>query len=200
MITLNSNAQQQYNSIPEWDHNAEDLFFEVSEALTIADILEKYTATRPNRYHRVPCPIHRGKHQNFSYNDKFFMCFKCGASGDVIELAKELNSCKNRYAAAKMLDADFGLGLLQNNRKSLQRHLEIEKLRIERERQRWLEQKEKQHFRNLILMRNAADIIIKRSAPTNEDEDFPEIFCKAIDFRTRIVAQIEEIIEGNLSC
>ena len=198
MIKLDSNAQQVYNSIPNWRYDTRDLYFEVCERLTIVDVFEKYTSARGNRYRRIPCPIHNGKNLNFSYNDKYYTCFKCGASGDVISLAKELCGCENRFYAAKMLDADFGLGLLQNNKKSLAQHLAIEQRRIKRQQEEYERKKAKMHFQHLMLMREAADLIIEGSAPTDPDAPFPEVFSNAINFRTRIQAEIEDIIEVSL--
>lgn len=200
MITLNNNSLEKYNSIPDWRLDARDLYFEIKDSLTIADVLQKYTNVRPNRYKRVACPIHGGRNLNFSYTDRVYTCFKCEASGDVIQLAKELNNCDTRFQATKMLDADFNLGLFQNNTKSLQRHLELEQKRVQLQRERWLREQEELKFKRLMIMRDACDIIIKNSAPENEDDEFPDVFCKAIDFRTRIEAQLQDYIEEHLTC
>lgn len=59
---------------------------------------------------RIPCPIHHGKNNNFSYNDRAFRCFSCGASGSVIDLVMQLFDMSFSDAVRKM-DADFNLGL-----------------------------------------------------------------------------------------
>lgn len=36
-------------------------------------------------WRRIRCPIHHGTDKNFSYNDKGFLCWVCGAKGDTIK-------------------------------------------------------------------------------------------------------------------
>ena len=61
----------------------------IIELITIKDVLEKYNFSI-GKYGRVPCPIHNGKKNNFSYNNKLFQCWSCNAKGNVISLVMQL--------------------------------------------------------------------------------------------------------------
>lgn len=57
---------------------------------------------------RCPCPIHGGDNNNFSYDDRRFYCFTCGAKGDVISFVEQLFSLPFSEAVDK-LARDFGI-------------------------------------------------------------------------------------------
>ncbi len=73
----------------------------IINALTIEDVLRMYGyGTSPKG--RIPCPIHKGQHNNFCYTDKVYHCWSCGAKGDLITLAMELNGITFSQAIAKL--------------------------------------------------------------------------------------------------
>lgn len=94
----------------------------IINALTIEDVLRMYGyGTSPKG--RIPCPIHKGKHNNFCYTEKVYHCWSCGAKGDLITLAMELNGITFPQAITK-LNYDFSLGIV-NKKPSLRERQEI---------------------------------------------------------------------------
>ena len=59
---------------------------------------------------RIPCPLHNGSDRNMSLQDRFFHCFVCNESGDVIKLVMHLFDCSYQDAIKRIND-DFRLGL-----------------------------------------------------------------------------------------
>ena len=59
---------------------------------------------------RIPCPLHNGKDNNFSYKDHYFKCFVCGRGGSVIDFVMELFGINYRQAVLR-INQDFSLGL-----------------------------------------------------------------------------------------
>ena len=81
----------------------------IKDMLTIRDVLVRYGYSE-GKHGRAPCPLHHGKGLNFSYTDKVFHCFVCGAGGDVIRLVQDLHGIGFRQALVK-INSDFSLGL-----------------------------------------------------------------------------------------
>ena len=82
----------------------------IKEKLTMDDIVGGYFPNPPPRYRRIPCPLHGGKNYNFSYNNRFYKCYVCGASGDIISLVSKYFKLDFKSTIEKLND-DFGLGL-----------------------------------------------------------------------------------------
>lgn len=93
--------------LASWDEIAES----IRSSVTMWDVLAMYRSDLQPRGRRVPCPIHNGKDYNFSFTDKGYKCFVCGASGDVIAFVKEVCELSTRADAMKRINKDFGLGL-----------------------------------------------------------------------------------------
>lgn len=108
---------------------------QATENITITDILHKY-GYEPSNRGRIPCPIHHGKNNNFSYTDKLFYCFKCHASGDVIDLVAQLYNLNFKDALRK-IGNDFGLSETRFTYRDKMKQRESER---ERERQRQIKQ------------------------------------------------------------
>lgn len=83
----------------------------IRESVTIGDALTVYAPGTPRKHHRCPCPIHNGKDYNFSYTQNGYICFVCGASGDVISLVKEVCELSTRQEAMRKICEDFHLGV-----------------------------------------------------------------------------------------
>jgi predicted P-loop ATPase len=75
------------------------------------DVLEFYCPSTPRQHHRCPCPIHNGKDYNFSYMDKGYKCFSCGAKGDVITFVQTICEYEYRSDAMRRINSDFRLDL-----------------------------------------------------------------------------------------
>lgn len=57
----------------------------------------------------VCCPFHEDRHPSMKLNERYFYCFGCGATGDVIDLVARLFDLSS-YGAAQKLAQDFGIG------------------------------------------------------------------------------------------
>lgn len=82
----------------------------IKDRVTMENIVGGYFPNPPPRYNRIPCPLHGGEKFNFSYNKKYFKCFVCGATGDVISLVMQYFNLDFKQALQK-LNADFNVGL-----------------------------------------------------------------------------------------
>ena len=96
---------------PERRASWEDLARAVQDAVSMEDVLDMYCPSTPRRNHRCPCPLHNGKDYNFSYYNRYYKCFVCGASGDVIAFVKEYCETATRADAIRKINADFRLNL-----------------------------------------------------------------------------------------
>ena len=59
---------------------------------------------------RIPCPLHNGKDNNFSYKDHYFKCFVCGRGGSVIDFVMALFGINYQQAILR-INQDFSLGI-----------------------------------------------------------------------------------------
>lgn len=81
----------------------------IKQLITMEDVLCHYGfPTSING--RIPCPLHNGKDNNFSYKDHYFKCFVCGRGGSVIDFVMELFDINYRQALLR-INQDFSLGL-----------------------------------------------------------------------------------------
>ena len=92
---------------------------EIKARVKISDALFMYGySTSPNSKKRIPCPLHNGKDNNFSFTDKIYHCWVCGEHGDVISLVRKLYGMSFAEACVK-INLDFGLGLPCGEKMSL---------------------------------------------------------------------------------
>lgn len=80
----------------------------IESHVTIPDVLALHGA-RPTRA-RCKCPIHNGQRDSFSFTDKVYHCFTCGASGGVIQLEASLDGT-DLDTACHTLAKQFGLNI-----------------------------------------------------------------------------------------
>lgn len=81
----------------------------IKDRLTMPEILNMY-GFDTSRRKRIPCPLHNGDDDNFSYKDDFFKCFSCGEYGDVITFVQKYFSIGFQNAIVK-INEDFSLNL-----------------------------------------------------------------------------------------
>lgn len=81
----------------------------VKDCVTVPMLLERY-GVKVGRGGRCACPIHHGKDANMAVKDRWFRCYRCGASGTVIDLQMALSGA-DFTAAVRELDGLFGLNL-----------------------------------------------------------------------------------------
>jgi hypothetical protein len=83
--------------------------------LSMARAVNFYAGLKPDRYGRLPCPIHHGANNNFkiyekSFEGDAFYCFTCKAHGSVIDLVRQMFGL-GYIEAMKKIDKDFGFRL-----------------------------------------------------------------------------------------
>ena len=79
---------------------------------------ERVTALEAARYYgleidshgRALCPFHPDKHPSMTFKGGRYRCWACGASGDAVDLVRELCSC-TYMEALQRLNQDFALNL-----------------------------------------------------------------------------------------
>lgn len=81
----------------------------VKDRVTVPMLLERY-GVKARRDGRCPCPIHHGKNPNMAVKDKWFRCYRCGASGTVVDLQMALSG-SDFASAVRQLDSMFSLNL-----------------------------------------------------------------------------------------
>ena len=65
------------------------LFELVKQNISVPDAAEHYEL-QVNRNGMCSCPFHEDRHPSMKLNEKYFYCFGCGATGDVIDLVARL--------------------------------------------------------------------------------------------------------------
>ena len=83
------------------------LFELVKQNICVPDAAEHY-GLQVNRNGMCRCPFHEDRHPSMKLNERYFYCFGCGATGDVIDLVARLFGL-NSYEAAQKLSQDFGI-------------------------------------------------------------------------------------------
>ena len=83
------------------------LFELVKQTIHVRDAAEHY-GLQVNRSGMCRCPFHDDRYPSMKLNEKYFYCFGCGATGDVIDLVARLFGL-NSYEAAQKLAQDFGI-------------------------------------------------------------------------------------------
>ena len=84
------------------------LFELVKQNICVPDAAEHY-GLQVSRNGMCSCPFHEDRHPSMKLNERYFYCFGCGATGDVIDLVARLFDLSS-YEAAQKLAQDFGIG------------------------------------------------------------------------------------------
>ena len=83
------------------------LFELVKQNICVPDAAEHY-GLQVNRNGMCSCPFHEDRHPSMKLNERYFYCFGCGATGDVIDLVARLFDLRS-FEAAQKLAQDFGI-------------------------------------------------------------------------------------------
>ena len=86
-----------------------DKFRMIRQQVTCRQVLEDKGTILKNG--RCPCPIHHGTHLSFKvYDDGYYYCHKCHASGDVTSLVAKLENLSMSEAANWLIER-YGLNI-----------------------------------------------------------------------------------------
>ncbi|MBM6939852.1 DNA primase, partial [Pseudoflavonifractor phocaeensis] len=77
------------------------LFELVKQNICVPDAAEHY-GLQVNRNGMCSCPFHEDRHPSMKLNERYFYCFGCGATGDVIDLVARLFDLSSYEAAQKL--------------------------------------------------------------------------------------------------
>lgn len=83
------------------------LFELVKQTIQVRDAAEHY-GLQINHSGMCRCPFHEDRHPSMKLNERYFYCFGCGATGDVIDLVARLFGLSS-FEAAQKLAQDFGI-------------------------------------------------------------------------------------------
>ena len=166
----------------------------IKQSVTMPDVLAMY-GFNPGRYNRIPCPIHNGVKRNFAYKEHGFVCYVCGATGDVISFVENLFGLSFKDACRK-LDQDFNLGLNVGGTLDAEKQAEAERvsmmLRAKRER-REAERKRVQEAYHAALDRWVElDMAIRNGKPRTPYDDLTEQYAYAVKHIDAAGAELDE--------
>ena len=75
----------------------------IKERLNIVDLLSTYIKLeKAGKNLKAKCPFHNERTPSFSVSNRFYYCFGCNKSGDVIKFIMEMENCDFKQAI-KML-------------------------------------------------------------------------------------------------
>ena len=135
----------------------------IKQLITMEDVLCHYGfPTSING--RIPCPLHNGKDNNFSYKDHYFKCFVCGRGGSVIDFVMELFDINYRQALLR-INQDFSLGLTGGAVKRSELSLAVRKAQQEK---RDAERREQEWWEMIRLLWYYRDVV-QFAQPVQED-------------------------------
>lgn len=166
----------------------------VKGAVTVEDVL-RLLSIRTSPRKRIPCPIHQGEHNNFAYNDNYFVCFSCGAKGDIFTLLKELKGM-DFAQALRYLNEQFRLDLPINGelskadivRSAKAEFLRKKQLREEKNRLDIAENEYWDAYGRLVEL----DRIIEAAKPKNLDDDISDEYADAVKERTKVREALDD--------
>lgn len=164
----------------------------IKSAVTMPMVLSMYGYPTP-RHRRIPCPIHNGRDNNFAYKERGFVCYVCGATGDVISFVQKLFGLTFMDACRKM-DMDFQLGLNIDGELSLEeqeRAEERKRIALERKKRR---QDAQRAYDDALTAFAELDKVIMEQAPELPCDDFTDEFVYALKW---IDLAWMEMIEAN---
>lgn len=154
----------------------------IKSAVTMPMALSMYGYPTP-RYRRIPCPIHNGKDNNFAYKDRHFVCYVCGAQGDVITFVQKLFGLGFMDACRK-IDKDFHLGLNIDGELSREEQERAEREAAERRRiaqeRRKRRQDAQRAYDSALTEFARLDRAIMEQAPELPCDDFTDEFVYAL--------------------
>lgn len=159
-----------------------DYASEIKDRITMGDVLSLYGLTSKTSG-RIPCPIHNGKDNNFSFKDRSFKCYVCGQSGTVLDFVMAYFGLPFTEAVKKLND-DFRLGLSIGSKPSKSEREEA-KLKAARRRKQRLE---KELEETILTARYNAwldeytrlDRIVQNSAPQGVFDEITDEYANAL--------------------
>ena len=141
---------------------------------------------------RIPCPLHNGKDNNFSYKGQYFKCFVCGEGGTVIDFVMKLFGLNFRQAVLR-INSDFHLCLTSNKPDRAARSAALE---ARREEQRRKDQAE-ENFRYMASERHYWRDVLEVFPPVRQGDNayYHPLYVEAVKRLPYIEYWLDDFIE-----
>lgn len=165
----------------------------VKGAVTVEDVL-RLLSIQPSSKKRIPCPIHHGEHNNFAYNDTYYVCFSCGARGDIFTLLHEIKGFDFKQALS-FLNDQFRLslpidGVLSKTDMMKSAKEDFLRRKAQKERQNRLNVAEEHYwmtFQRIVEL----DRIIDGCRPKCADDEITDEFAQALKEREIVREELD---------
>ena len=82
----------------------------VDDAVTMGEVIARYTPELRPQYHESACPICGGSF-GFCYTDDVFSCTQCGTSGKPVDFVQHVCGLDSDFSAARRIISDFRLAV-----------------------------------------------------------------------------------------
>ena len=82
-------------------------WFELIKQVVRVPEVAAYYGLQVSRNGMACCPFHDDRHPSMKLNERYFYCFGCGATGDVIDLVAKLLGLSSYEAAKKLAYGRF---------------------------------------------------------------------------------------------
>ena len=169
-------------------------FYEdVKNAVSAREAAEFY-GVRVNRSGMACCPFHDDKSPSMKI-DQNFICFGCGAKGDVIDFAAKLFSLP-AYEAAGKLAADMGLTVTAENRPDVQPGTR-QRAKRERMEQEQFEQAVRRVYNVYCDYFRLLNKWAGEYAPRSPDDDLHPLFVEAMHKRDYVEYLLDLLLYGS---
>lgn len=169
----------------------EDVAEVIRSSVTVGDALRVYCPHIQPKRNRCPCPIHNGDDYNMSFNDRFYKCFVCNASGDVIELVKDVCDLRTRMDAMSQICSDFHLPVSFHTTITKEVSEKVKAAREEAERKKRERNEWEERYQRTLNDWIELDKIIMNT-PWDSEENIKKV-CKAKEERARIGYKLDLI-------
>ena len=165
-----------------------NLFATIKAAVPVKQAAKHY-GLKVNRNGMACCPLDNERHRSMKLNEDYFLCFGCGAKGDVIDFVAKLFDLSS-YEAAQKLAADFGFDPKPPTVAAMQKpkHPYIRQFRED----------EMLCFRVLTDYLHLLEDWKVRYAPASPEDELDDCFVEACQMLDRVEYLADILTVGNL--
>lgn len=101
----------------------------VNDAVTMGEVIEKYTPNRPKKYHEMACPF-CGAGSGFYYTDYGYDCIYCGESGKPVDYVCLVLGLSWNDEAIRRIYKDFGLDIMFGRKETKENRINQKKNKL----------------------------------------------------------------------
>jgi len=171
----------------------------IKQSVPMDAVLRRYGLMSQNIRHRIPCPLHGGQKNNFSFHGHVYKCFVCGASGSTIDFVMQFRNLPFQDAMKEIND-DFGLGFPIGERERTEED-EAARKKAEQLRRKRIERENR--LKQLCTVYDAAmdkyaalDLIIQHDTPQGPYDEISERYTYALKHIDAAWDEVQEAAEA----